>query len=554
MKAKSLFKGFLGLSLLLSLSAPSFADEYKDEPRELRPAILDTDLDDLESIGTVRDTSEGALGRGLWSDSQRPDVIQLVKVMPEPLINMPASKYLSWGVLRTRANARLLEDGPNGFQPGQDILTARLDKLLSFGAYKDAQEMYSMMGEEPYTPDLARLGLLAMLYNGERSVACLEYKVVEDRDFSGDFWKNMAAYCAHVLEEPQAKVLLSAAPSVTLKKITGNKNYMRQYSAGTFGKMDDFDRALLIAEKRLDRPKIGPKTAAAMPLQDLGLFLHNSDLSDTERFFVEARAATWGLISTSDLKNTYQEFYNESFSGKLQEWQKLVVGYMDINDADKGRAQWNIFLNAYEKAELYGMGAILTYAERIRRFDINHLNKSEILKAIKTLHHADVAIPRDWSDYFLKKKNKKFVDADLALIGLIATPNYRLDDDDAAAVTQILQQKKEYYSKVVKIIIENLDKDLPYIHNAARSYEKHFDLTFNDNYVMPTLRVWDRLNESGQNGQIGTTILLSAQILQGWNSGNQYPGFVRDVFENLNSVGLTNVTQSLALGMVLDYI
>ena len=547
---RSAFVCLIGV-LSISSSNISYADE--SESKELRPAILDINIEDIESIGTLSDLKDGGLGRGLWDNSARTDIIELIDIMQPPMQDLPANRNLVWGALRSSTNGDLVT-GQFDAETGADIFTARMRKLLEFGAYKDAQNMYSILSHEPYHPNLARLGLLSMLYNSERSVACLEYKIVEDRAFEGDFWENISAYCLHVFQEDGAEEALAAAPSNILKKIAENKGYNITYDKNSFGALSDFDRAVLVADSRLKRPTIGPATAASLPLRDLGIFLYDKSLADSERFFALTRAATYGLVGTEELKSAYQAFYNQSFKGNLQEWQKFIIAYKEIHDAAKGREQWNMFLDAYAKARSYGIGALTPFADKILRFDITDLDKDEVLRAIHVLYQAGVPIPRLWSEKFLEKKNGSFTDADLALIGIISTPSYRFSEEDILALQGVLEKKDEQIQKVLGIIIENLDKNIPDIHNADTIYEKHFDLTFDTDYVMPTLRVWDRLNESGQNGQIGTTVLLSALVLQEWNKGNQYPGYIHSVFENLNSVGLTNVTQSLALGAVMEHI
>lgn len=527
------------------------------DERDLRPKILDVDLDRIESIGLIRTPKDGGLGRDLWSKSDRKEISYLLKKLPTPDPKLPAHKRLVWGALLSVTNAELIVT-ENEDDIETDILTIRLNKLMDFGAYKQALDMYTQINHEPYHPALAKAGLLAMLYNGEKSLACLEYKTLEDRDFNGKFWTDMNLYCRYVLEDnKEARHALKKANSSVLKKIASNSKYSVTYKRDSFKKLGPLSRAILIAEERLTKGRLDSQTIKAMPLSHLGLFLRRDDLSNSEKFYVIARAVDTGLDTSESLRDFYKEHYKKRLKDSkiedIQGWQRLPAAYHAINNAAKGGEQWAVFNSISPLMEQYGTGAFSPFANILEDLAIKELSRSQILKAITVLHHEQIAIPRKWAEFFLKKKNKKFADKKLATLGIIATPSYRLNDNDIDIVQTLKAQNTGTLEKNINNIIENIDKRIKDAHNAPKVYENYFDLTSYDNYVMPTHSVWDRLRESGQNGQIGTTVLLSTQILRQWDADKLYPGFISDVFDNLSNVGLTNITESLTTSLVLEY-
>ena len=100
-------------------------------------------------------------------------------------------------------------------------------------------------------------------------------------------------------------------------------------------------------------------------------------------------------------------------------------------------------------------------------------------------------------------------------------------------------------------VIENVDNDKIVHNNADKIYEKEFDLTGNLDYVMPTMSVWNRLLQAGSEKRVGETVLLSTIILRETAPQDLYPGLFYDVFANLSSVGLTDISRNLAIAAAL---
>ncbi len=88
-------------------------------------------------------------------------------------------------------------------------------------------------------------------------------------------------------------------------------------------------------------------------------------------------------------------------------------------------------------------------------------------------------------------------------------------------------------------------------HNAAEVYENDGALTFSRDYIMPSKVLWNRLLVASQEGYIGETVLLSAAVLRETDLEKIYPELFRDVLVSLYNVGLTDISDSLAISAAL---
>lgn len=194
----------LSASLLIAatFSVSPVHAQSDEKAEEKRPAVLKINYNRMESLGLYNTPSDGSLGRDLWDNTRRSFLVGFLPKLPSPSAHSFTHQRMVMGLLLSEANAGLIIDDMD-IEPGKDILTLRLKRLNQMGAYKQAFDLYSMLGQEPYHEELAKAGITAMLYNGERSLACLEYKTVQDRDFSDNFWADLSLYCNYALNDEQ---------------------------------------------------------------------------------------------------------------------------------------------------------------------------------------------------------------------------------------------------------------------------------------------------------------------------------------------------------------
>ncbi len=532
----------------LLLSAPAMAQDGQN----LRPAVLKADLKSIESLGLYDSPKDGSLGRDLWDNSRRSEIQYLLERLPEPG-KSPVHRNLVMATLLTSAQASLINNDVQP-EPGRDLLTLRLEKLIEFGAYKQAFELYTKLGREPYAPELAKAGILSMLFNGEKSLACLEYKTVQDRDFTGEFWNDIARYCDYAVSEDRSA--LGKSGLGVLKNIAGNKSYRAGYSPA-LDKMSDLELAILAAEDRIGWPNPGPGALANMPGRYLGIMATLDDLGSAERMNVLTRGVELGVVDPAALGRFYKEVYDADLR-QLENpqglgWKEIPYAYHEVQNSRYDTAKkWAAVTRGYGLYGSYGPAAYAPFAPVIGILDIASLGPADLKKSVDIILFTGNPLPGKWTKHLSGIKPANAYEDKLRSLSTILS-SFAIDPAVKEEETQAFLKKFDKKTqKTMSIVIENIDSTEQNIHNASEIYDKHFDLTFADNYVMPSPSVWDRLLNSSQNGRIGETVLLSAVALQKLDLDTAYPVFAHDVLQSLNTVGLTNVSRAFVYENVLD--
>lgn len=545
---------------LLALSLWFPAKASADEIRDLRPATLKANYDDLEGLALYANPRDGSLGRDLWDNTQRSVITELLPNIPAPG-SSPTQQKMVMGALLTVANPGLIQDDIR-IEPGKDILTLRLKRLNQIGAYKQAFQIYSALGIEPYTHDLAEAGIKAMLFNGERSLACLEYKTIEDRDFQSEFWTNITDYCRYVLAgankeaEQQARDVLADSPLPTLRNIALKSSYKVSYTPNTFKKISELERAVLIAEDRVNWPQLSTTYLKNMPLNHLGILIAKKSLNNDERFMVLARGANRGLVSQSMLTEFYTRIYDEDLRHKDSAanlgWKTIPYAHYKLQKTRDSDEQWQHILSTYPYAKTYGYAALAPFTNVMQTLDISGKTPNQIRDSLRIINYAGENVPARWVKYFSTLKNSSNFNRSLYFLAKIWEEKTPAEMEQDPVIQQFLAEHEKTLKLKYFNIIENLDKSDENIHNADEIYVNGFDLTFRDGYVMPMPRVWDRLVNSSQNKRIGEAVLLSTAMLRKQDLGNHYPVVVGDVLQTLNNVGLTKTSKNIVLELVLD--
>src|SRR5262249_1802823 len=148
----------------------------------------------------------------------------------------------------------------------------------------------------------------AMLYAGEKSLACLEAKTAEQRFEQDEFWKEILAYCDVTLSQKPAQESLAALRALGKKVFTNaanNKSFRFAYSPQAFASLSHIEQAVLAADKRIDAASIENVNAANVPPRDLQLLLNNEHLSDRARTMLTIQAVRHGIVSPSVLEVLY---------------------------------------------------------------------------------------------------------------------------------------------------------------------------------------------------------------------------------------------------------
>ena len=124
-----------------------------------------------------------------------------------------------------------------------------------------------------------------------------------------------------------------------------------------------------------------------------------------------------------------------------------------------------------------------------------------------------------------------------------------MEDTD---IVKYFSELPPYERDILEISNEKLDKSIK-LHNygASSVYEKQKDLTSNDDYVMPSIGLLDRLEKARSEQRLGEVILLSSIALSDTPPDQIHKGLFREVIGGLIAVGLTKEARSLAREVIL---
>jgi hypothetical protein len=556
------------------LAVPAFAGKTDMQTLNVAPAKnteapAKADYRALENAGLYSSASEGSLGKDLWKGIKRSDLLKLMEDMPVES-NDPTVQRLIFGALLSETDSTMINnDVPP--EPGHDLLTLRLEKLIQAGAYKQAQDLYSSFDEvEPYHERLARAGILAMLLNGEKSLACVEAETVKGAFSDSEFIAQILAFC---------DVTLSDTPSAESKDIMAGLKLRHQdilindgaalaYNTESFGGLSLIEKAFLASEGKISFENSTIKDANAIPPTHLRILLDSDSLSPQNRFMLTAAAENWGLAAPGELKDIYKAALPPSggdpstyqVGDTAQDWEKIALYYTIAANAETDEAQWDAIKNGLNLGNRYGIGALKPYADLLAKTQPADASEDQLETAVRVLNTTGKPLPKQWSERILQMPMTSEKDQlNQRVYALHTVAELSQNNGKVAPQNPDTNDNTPYPpgtrgGYLLKNIIENVDKPETNSDNAGRIYEKDYGLTFKQDYVMPSTVVWNHLLEAGQSKNAGETVLLSASVLQVADLGKIYPGLLNDVRTGLSDVGLTDISTNLAISAVLGNI
>lgn len=531
------------------------AAEKKEEKRP--PSVLEVNYENIESAGLFASARDGGLGKDIWDNAHRSYLIGLIERLPDSISSRTLRRLIKRALL-TQTSADLIQNDIE-IQPGRDLLTVRMEKLIDMGLYAQAFDLYSLLNKEPYHERLARAGILAMLYNGEKSLACLEANILGTRFSEIEFWQEFKAYCALTVSDNATeddKRILQASGKRVFQSIAAGGHPAFSYNPQAFSGLSYIEQAVLVAEKGIGTGGLG--NYRDIPARHLGVLLKNESLSDEQRFRLTVEAVGKNILEPEDLKKLYLlSDAGEKPIDTLAQWQLPAYFLYKVKNEKDPEKRWNILSqHVFGLLDNYGVIALSPYAEYMQNLKPANPTLSEIGATIRILHGAGQSISPYWSEVLGAMYNGNIAASDeykrLYFIAFLSKTDYRKSAEEKERVDAFLSKSKAAHSLFLKNIIENLDRSYENDHNASKVYEKDFDLTSVEDYVMPSVDVWDRLVLVSQNRNIGETILLSTFALQGAPIDRFYPGVLRNVLMSFNTVGLTNVSRELIVEALLE--
>jgi hypothetical protein len=491
-------------------------DTAAEEERAETPAAdVKVNYAALESAGTLTNVREGALGKSLWQNQNRSDIVMMLDRMPLSTAMMSVTA-LKKGVLLSQNDASTIKNDIMP-KPGYDLMTLRLYKLMDSGLYGDAYDLYTQSVDDPYDESLARVGILLHLFKADLATACLEEKVQASRFPGVEFWEMIDAACN--LEMSGTTTSKALDKSAVINAIFAQPGYkVPADDQGTLLKMTRFERAMVLAQGRLDYaamikdPKRGLQADAAL----LMMYVNDPTLPPALLLPLQKEAISRGLLLPNILKKSDPEYKRISTVE---------------TPAEKARALEELLTKETNIA------AIIPYAVMIRENEELKLSAVQSRKALSALILSGEEIPQAYIDRLTAESSQKpenYVYLQTLVSLGRADKSVNIPVDKLVLGVNALGLKK---SGQLLAIIENLDKDKKLNDNPARVYEKQLGLTSDGYYVMPSLGLTEWL-ETAQTQQLtGLTVLIALTMLPD-APGTIYAGTLRDAVEGLQAVGL----------------
>jgi hypothetical protein len=570
-------KIFIGLALMFSVSVSVPDAAYaaptermagtipgdsittaRNESGEAEKIIHEADYEELESLGTLYSFKEGALGKGIWHGIKRSALNSaLFNLSPE--ISSRTMTKLAINALLSRNDAGLIINDIDPV-PGKDIYTLRLVKVIEFGLFEKAVDMYALQREPPYHPELARAGVIAMLGSGQLSLACLESKSLESRFGNSEFWDDLNKFCRLILKENEE----AAAPlpeSKILRKIATDPEFAVQYSnSEEIDKFSMLELAVLFAENRIKYNNFSKLKISEISSRNLGFLISDDSLPENLKLEITIEAVRRGIRDDSALKSYYESDANNHKENReivdYHGWRDLPALYAKTVNAARGKPQWEYLARALEITPINKWPALLPFAQMISDSSPDEdLSAEKIFKILRLHLYADIELPVHWL--------------------LIIKKLYELpDQNNSGAYTIFLAAASLMSNASSKRVLENFEgKSLEFrevaLLNQTRkgldiislsgvlpniTYEKDLGLTFGTDYVMPSVVLLDYFYQASKNKILGGVILFGSMALKDTNPAMAYPGLVRDLLSGLGAVGQSTVARKVALEAILGLI
>lgn len=527
--------------------------------------------DAMESLGPLSNPLDGGLGHDMWSGTKRSTLMEYLPQLPEGN-TWRAAQLLARRVLLSNGNADMLRNDISPV-PGGDLFTIRLEKLLRMGAYQDAYNLYTMMQGEPPHERVSHAGIMAMLNTGHAAQSCLEARVTKrDEKVAPDlFWEQMDAICLYIQAQSARKVsdpalrassrrgmdssAVTGVPgSKLLTTLVSRSDYRHTVSSpDDITELNEMERAVLRGLGRFDYSRLKLKKLYEIPAPVLMLMATDENLPLHYRMTLNIEAAARGLLSPDDLGDLYIETseQGEAAPGVARQFAAAVKA--------ETPEQKNSIVGSALDIKGRGMPVpLLPYAPMIPDVNPASLSPRAIETGLLVMLYAGIVPPERWVNAWLKaesgdsKKSPEQVYLYLANILPENLPTNSITFPDAQ-IKPYLNPSDSAKALDIYALFSGLGRQ-DALHNAAdfTIYEKELDLTLANDYVMPSGGLVEKLHEAAENTRLGEVALLASVALNEYQPGKTHPGLLREVLQSLETVGLKEEAQTLALGVLLS--
>jgi hypothetical protein len=517
---------------------------------------------ELESYGLLTNASDGGLGIDLWQDSNRETLLNLIQIMPADL-NWRTTQSLVRRALLTRTDMGFMKGGSNA-EPGNDFLTVRIEKLTDMGNFSEAVKLYTANPDKPYHERLAKAGIMAMLYGGDTSLACLEESALKSELPDSPFWQQISGLCAYYMAKmvgAQKDVTVAFEGSSLLRKVIEKENFRYSiHNAKNFEPLSPLEKAALIGDGRIDYSSLRPVELRDFSPLSSAIIVRDSNLPDELRLHLLALRVARGLDNPESLTNFYKE---ASFDGREKQAEPMAA-YSDIKGwrraaylykaagAAAPETRSPIIAEALALRDDYGLPALLPFTPFLDDAAPLGLPPESLRTGMRLYALAARKATPVWLETWdgIRGENRADQITDLAYKAATNTPVSITENKAESKVYGIFSD--EARSQLVNMIKEKLDKTKKlHKYTDEVAYEKNLDLTSGEGYVMPLVSLIGDLEKAEEDRRLGEVVLLSSIALQGTPPEKINAGLLHKAMHGFETVGLTKEARELAMEAVL---
>ena len=511
----------------------------------------------IESMGFSPREDHRSLGADLFRGSTRSAITELIKAQPDASSSPAMHKLVNQVLLTAASTSELVADTvPN---PGEDLLTLRMEKMLDRGLYEEAASFYSNLDQDPYHERFAAAGITALIMTGKKALACVEVKTFFGDRNDSTLWKNLNLYCRYVMasaESPQKFDLDSSDTSIfqVLRNIVTTPGYTLNYTPSVFETLSPVDRAILVAENRLVYSAQTDAVDLSVPANHIQPLLNVPALDMDTRLKLLDRGVQTGTLPGTAIAGFYKSaVIDDKAVGPVQD---LIRIYKKIKTADETTDIPALLKEAIRLSASYGPATLIPFLPEIEEMRSQPLEAQELEKVLLSELLANREVSYDWllsvatpETSTLSTDNPIY--KRLLIIGyLLATPESRTPKN-TAEILDIVAQHNPAQKEALRSIIENIDKEPPSLNNGAKVYENGFDTAGNTGYTLPSAEKIERLAGASQKNAIGETILLSNLVLSTASAETPSPDALIAVTDSMKRIGLYDKSLSLTAESVL---
>lgn len=537
---------------------PESAAAAPDEAlAQTEPAAAPTEPPAQEFLGFAPLNDERSLGNDVFRSSTRSVLTELFKSLTARDANPAMHKLTNRALLTAGRQSDIISDAKPA--PGEDLLTIRLEKMLERGLYAEAASIYTSLEAEPYHERLASAGLTALIVTGRKSLACLDIKTFFGGNGQTPAWKELGAYCNHVMQvaagveaaTAEPKNLDQYTPYPVLKKIAETPEYTESYNPAPFDKLTQFERAVLIGENRLtiDLSLLRQDLAAdRIPPSHIQALLQLPSLDLETRMLL----IVTGIRSASVSHDTLYGLFKTAQIGAADTGPtaSLIQIYRRIKAKEPDNDIPVMMRSALRLAANIGPEAMIPLISTLETVEPGLLDPLDYSAALAAFTAADRDLTAPWKESLTRRE----IPASLSPPSLRETlivQTYALTEPHSRspqqkqALRDLLTARQQDRLLPLIGIIENVDKGDPAHNNGPKVYENGFDSSPDKGYTMATAQPQERLKQAVSANAIGETVLLSNLVFRRASAEPYSPDALIEVAGSLKTIGLYDQAQTM---------